>query len=238
MTDDQSNNLNEKIFDAMLKVAFEEAVNQELASYPSDEELNKLYPPSAAFNKRIMKIIAKHERASKRKQAARSILRVAAAIGIFFTVSTFILMSVEASRVFLLNAIINMHDEHVVLEFRDNEDNVTDNVRHIPGDFGFDYVGSHAFDNLLIATYVNAVGEQIIWQQHISGNLRTAIDTAYREFSTITLNNQDAFLFESTDDEAQHIIIWERNRIVFQIFTNTNIEQALAIAEALMSYSE
>ncbi|MGI6576551.1 MAG: hypothetical protein ACOX1Q_00595 [Eubacteriales bacterium] len=48
---------NEKIFDALLKVAVDEALKREMESLPSVEELDKIYKPSAAMDKRIKDLI-------------------------------------------------------------------------------------------------------------------------------------------------------------------------------------
>ena len=110
---------NEKLFDAMVKTAFEEAVQQEMDSLPSREKLNEMYPSSEAFDKQIMAIIAKEEKTYKRRQASKQALkvftRIAASIAILFTVSTLALMSVETSRVFIFNAF--MGHPHAAMEF-------------------------------------------------------------------------------------------------------------------------
>ena len=63
MTDDRK----EKLFDAVIKLAFEESVEQEMASLPGKQELDKMTPHSAAFDKRVADIIAKEGKIKKRR---------------------------------------------------------------------------------------------------------------------------------------------------------------------------
>jgi len=99
----------EKLFDAVLKAALEEATEQEAASYPSKEALDEMHPPSPAFNKRIMQIIAKEERTYKRKRSMRTFVRVTASIAVLFTVGigTFVYWN-------LLTPPVDIHDEHPI----------------------------------------------------------------------------------------------------------------------------
>ena len=71
------NKVNEKFLDAALKAALDESIQQEMAALPSDEELNEMFPPSADFDKRIMKIIGKEKRPSRRKIFTRMAASVA-----------------------------------------------------------------------------------------------------------------------------------------------------------------
>jgi hypothetical protein len=66
---------NEKLFDAILKVALEETIDREMESLPSSEELKKMFPRSAATDKRFMKIINAASKESKGKKAARILVR-------------------------------------------------------------------------------------------------------------------------------------------------------------------
>ncbi len=59
-------NKNEIIFEALVKAAFQQYIEEKCASYPSDEELKKRYPVPKSGLKRLKKELKRRERAKKR----------------------------------------------------------------------------------------------------------------------------------------------------------------------------
>jgi hypothetical protein len=226
---DPSIDWNERLFEAMLEVAVEEAVIQEMAALPSRKELDILYPYSAEFDNKIRRIINQEKKSYKRRQVARVFMKVVTYISIVFIVGTVVLMSVEASRTIILNAVISMQQDHISFEFA--EDNPIQNSTEQLLLDGYDYTGTQIIGDLTISIYVNTVGEQIMIHQHEGSSLHVAIDTDYREFLPITINEKAAFIFESTDDGERHVVMWEQGNIVFQTFSNVAVEELLKFVE-------
>ena len=83
---------NEKLFDAVVKVAVEEALDHEIDSYPDEDELNKMYTRSAALDKRVMGIINKAAKDSRTKKRLPLFVRVAASFAVMITVAGIILL--------------------------------------------------------------------------------------------------------------------------------------------------
>jgi hypothetical protein len=236
----------------MLKVAAEEATMQEMDEFPSREELEKLYPRSEAFDKRIAKIIGKHERTEKRKKAARTFARVAAAVGIFFTVSVITLMSVEASRNFILRTIFNVHDDHVVFEFGEPEHVVFDlgddwHEEHgdlmFPSDnplqgflpVEFEYINSYRSPTGDTFVFTNETGEQIIFLQNTKGEgLRIYAGNENNEFTTREINNREVFVFEAESSDSFHNIMWEDDRYIYSLLSEVDIDILIDIARNLI----
>jgi len=225
-------NRNERLFDSMLEVAAEEAMLQRMDSLPTCEELDKMYPLSAELDSRIKKIITKEARYHKRKNLLDIFMKVAACIGITFIAGSIMLMSVEASRNFIFNTIINIRHDHVALEFTNNESSELNTNINMLG--GFEYVGSQTLDHIIISSYTNLDNEQIIVSQHYGINLGTAIDIEYREFTTIYLNGQQIFLFEAMSSQEHTIAIWQKNGIVFQVHTYVDVQEVLLFVNSLL----
>ena len=196
MVNDHDKEMSEKLFDAILKSACEEAEDQELESYPSKEELDKMYPRSLELDKRIMDIIAKTEKPHKHKFIINAALKSVACLCILCTMSALVLFNVEASRNFILNAIIDIRSDHVAFEFLGTEHSQITESESRPIPDGFEYMGTQVFKTSIMSIYSNSYGHQIIIQKHLGINLGTAIGTDYREFSIIDMNGQEAFLFE------------------------------------------
>ena len=232
MASDLGRNRNDRIFETMLEIAAEESFKRKMDSLPSREELDKEYPISPEFKKKIDGIIAKEERQFKRKRFSRIFMKIAACAGVLLTVSAIALMSVEASRTFILNTIINIHHDHVTFEFVVDEPRENFDGRSLPG--GFEYEGSHAFENFTVRSYVNADGQQIIIQQHLGVNLGSAIDNDYRNFTTIYINEREVFLFESIDINEHHVAMWQHGSDVFQVQAYIDVSELLVLVTTIM----
>ena len=231
LTNNSDTSWNEKLFEAMLGVAVEEAVTNEMAALPTREELDAMYPQSEAFEKKIRQIIAKEEKTYSRMRNIKVISKVAACFSIFLTISAIILMSVEASRVFILNTFINIQEDHVAFEFGDLNNGI--HREHKLFHEGFEYITSQKSDNISISIYRNDDGEQIIFQQHVGANLRTAIDNDYRDFLPKYIHSQEAYLFES-DGEEYHVVMWAEENTVYIILSKIDISELLALVEELI----
>jgi len=76
----------DKLFDAMVKTAVEDAVKQDLENLPNDETLNATYPASDMLNEKVKKIIIQGERAKKRRPLTNTFSRVVASLFLLLTV--------------------------------------------------------------------------------------------------------------------------------------------------------
>ena len=222
----------DQLFEALLNVAAKELMSDEVNKLPNLEELNKVYLPSKSLDKKIRSIIDKEYRTYKRKRIMRKCGMIAACFGAVITASTILLMSVEATRNFIVNTFITPQHDHVAFEFGEN--GVSENGADIALGYlpeGFELVNSQMLDNVTIVFYSNRYGDQIIVQQHIASTLSIFIDNEFREFSLISLNNQNAYLFESHDEGYFNVIMWQHKNDVFNVFSNLNVEELVRIAE-------
>lgn len=221
---------NEKLFDALLKVAFEEVIDREMESLPSSEELNKMYPRSASINKRFNNIINPPIKESTAKRVSRIAFRGAASLAIFFTVGTIVLMSVEASRVFILNTIINIYDDHVVFDFGEigqTTDNGDSLYEFVPT--GFSYVTSQHLENVSIFIFTNEEGERLVFQRHFGTTLRIAVDNENRDFRIGEIDGNELYIFEAPSDGYSHVIMWDERAYVYKIISSVELCQLFDI---------
>ncbi|MCL1844040.1 MAG: hypothetical protein FWF79_09520 [Defluviitaleaceae bacterium] len=99
---------NEKIFNSLFDIAADEAFKEEMDALPSCEELNNMYPRTKSLDKKVYAVINKELNALKRKRALRTLAKVAAVLCIIVVASAGALISIEASRNFILNFIIDI----------------------------------------------------------------------------------------------------------------------------------
>ena len=81
------------VFEALLKVAADEAMRIEMEALPSNDELKAMYPQAENLSKKINKTIITEYNKSKRIMFFRSLKRIAAAICVFIVLSTSVLMA-------------------------------------------------------------------------------------------------------------------------------------------------
>ena len=229
---DKTRDVNDEIFEALLKSAAQEAMKREMEAMPSCEELNKLYTPSDDLNKRVAKIIDSHERRYKNKRMIKSFMKIAASFAILLTISTIALMSVEASRIFILNTFINIRNDHVAFEFGQNGSSIgTNNIvaGYIPS--GFELTNIYALETIAMLIYSNEHGEQIIIGHFTADSISLGVDNENRKFSIVYLNDQEAYLFEALDVQDKNILVWYHGNDLFTITSTISVEEIFRIAE-------
>jgi len=221
----------DRLFDAMLKAAMEEAEEQKMATLPSEDELDKMYPTSDALDKRIMKLISNAENRRKRRRNMRVFTRIAATAAVLVVACTAALMSVEPSRIYILNSITS-------------------------GQYGAPIADFAAFDSDMPMAAPAAVAEsfeiygaevaeeEILWA--IPRAAAGAIEADDLEFnmdfenfafvySTIVVNGQEVTLIESSVEWMEHVVTWTRDNITFQITAAIPIEELLTVVESLIN---
>lgn len=234
MTNNDDIGRNEKLFEAMLKIAAEEAMKEEAELLPSQDELNKMYPPTDTLNRRVHGIINRARRIEKRKVMLRNFGKVAAVFGILFTLSTAILMTVEASRNFILNTFINIQDDYVAFEFGiETQDKSAYGfvLGYMPE--GFELLNRQSVGGISFEFFANAIGEEILIQQNLASDVTVAIDNEVREFSNITIGEHELFIFESFDPQDQNVVMLQVGNDVFSIFSHLGIDELKLIASAI-----
>jgi len=225
--------IDDEIFEALLGPASREALRREMEEMPSLEELDKMYPISDTLNKRVMNIIDNHEKSHKKKQRMKKISKFVAGFTLLSAVTGTVLMSVEASRNFIRNSIVNMRGDHAILEFSGESGNDSSVIAgYIPE--GFQLVNSNSTGNTSIFIYSNDIGELVIIRQHPADYLALGVDTDIREFSIVNMGGQSAYLFQTSDSQYETVLVWNINNNVFDITSTLEIEQILKIAENLI----
>ncbi|MCL2224179.1 MAG: DUF4367 domain-containing protein [Defluviitaleaceae bacterium] len=229
---------NEKLFNAIVKVAAEEAWQEEMDSMPSLEELNEMYPPSEALNKRVYGEINKAARRGKIKKAIRTTSKLVAGFCVFIVLAGGLLLSVEASRTFILSRIINMGDDYVQINFRLGyaaDLKVGELViNYIPDDFVF-YTQGELAEGYYYYMFKSdtrrgiMIGHLIVSDCSSSVSMYTPMPE-YSEFTIISLNGQIAYLFISP---THNTISWSYGRHFISVAAWLDADELIKIAEGI-----
>jgi len=227
-------NRTDEVFEALLKVAAKEVIERKVAALPSCEELNRLYKPSPAFEKRVHKIINKHVSAKRIRRLAKTFWRVAAVFCVFITVSTAVLMSAEASRIFILNTIIGFHEDHAVFEFVDGSGAVMTEGFHGNIPYGFELLNHQVTNGSTVAVFISHEGSRLFFTQNEAEAVTFAVDTEYTEVRMVVIDGQEVYLFLTIDDYGLTSLTWRVENTVFMLMSDVSVDELFDIAEVFL----
>jgi len=237
----RKNETDEKLLNAIMKIAAEEAWKEEINTLPSLEALNEMYPPSEALDKRVYGIINKAARCGKVKKILRRTARFVAA---FCMVVVFVggaLMSVGASRTFILNRIINTSDDYVQISFQlgyIGDLKVGELVvNYIPDDFSFyeqgEFTEGHTFYDFKSDTRRGILIQHLLVSDDMGVVGMINPMTAGSEFSVISIHGQVAYLFMSADKSKMSTISWNYGRHFLSVSAFLDIDELIKIAKGM-----
>jgi len=224
---------NEKIFDALLKVAVDEALKREMESLPSVEELDKIYKPSAAMDKRIKDLIKKDVRKRKRSGIIKRAGKAAASIAIIITVLSTVLLSVKATRNAIFNAFINWKEKSAEIKFDDPDKNENGIYKptYIPE--GFSEESTSKFGDTYTIIYKNDNGDSILFDQLPADGGDIKVDNENSKYDIFSISGKTAYLFEATSADDRSVLIWEENDTAFQITGSISKDELIHICESI-----
>ncbi|MCL2225403.1 MAG: DUF4367 domain-containing protein [Defluviitaleaceae bacterium] len=236
MKNSANDGLNEKIFDALFKIAADEALKEEMDAMPSCEELNKLYPRTKSLDKKVYAVINRESRAIKTKKAIRAFTKIAAGFCVIAVLGIGAAMSVEASRNFILNFFVDMRGDYVAFDFGLGD-------RPTPGDGkivlgykpeGFELVSNHAMESMTMYVFADDSDNQIIIQRLMGSDFFMGVDYEYMVFSEIQILGASANLFTSIYDYGTNKVMWAIENGVITITTTLDTETLIRIAENII----
>ncbi|HEX3038819.1 MAG TPA: hypothetical protein VHP54_00805, partial [Caproiciproducens sp.] len=113
--------LNDRLFNTVLKAAVEENFWRELDEMPEEKELRPEYLPSPALKQKIRQAVKKGNRRAVLQKIRKAAKRAAVIAVILISVVMGSLLSVEASRNAIFNSVLEWKADHVDIYFRQEE---------------------------------------------------------------------------------------------------------------------
>ncbi|MCL2264135.1 MAG: DUF4367 domain-containing protein [Defluviitaleaceae bacterium] len=235
MENNMNTTTNEKLFDALLRVAADEALREEMDALPPDEELNKMYPRTKSLDKKVNAVIKREFRAIRMKRAILTFTKIAAGISLFTVLTGALLMSVEASRNFILNALIDIRGDYIAIDFSIGAMPTTEYtgivLDYLPE--GLELISSQSLRRMNTKIFASDTGDSLIVQQMAGEHLSINIDNEYMEFSERRLRMGTARIFETVDEYSYSVVMWEVGTDVFKVTGTFDIETLIKISENL-----
>jgi hypothetical protein len=222
---------NEVIFDALLKVAVSEALEKEVSLLPSDEEIAE-FQPTPEFDGRMKKLFQMNQRKASFQRMTKKVRKIAACVGILFTLSATLLLSVSATRNAILNAVIGWQEKYTEVKFDGTtEDSSTYLPSYLPE--GYSKTSDDVSATGSTTVYTNSAGNQIILTQSPADSGADSVDNENTTYREINLSIGKAYLFEAKTADDSSVLIWQYNSYAFELSAQLNSTEMVKIAESL-----
>jgi len=222
-------NINNHLFEAMLRQAVIQNSKNQMAALPSEEELAKIYTFSDEHNRKMKKLFA----ADKRRETVVVIFKwskvVAIAVCVSVTLMFGTLLTSAEFREAVGNVIITWFDKFTKFQSQDSQ--FTERewlLEYLPE--GFSLHDSYRVGDIKGVEYNNSNGVTIEFSYSPS-DFSTSVDNEDREYEILLENNIYYHVFETTiNDNKSNIIIWDMEEYRFTVMGNCDIEELLKIA--------
>ena len=221
------------LFNGLVALGASEAMRRELDALPSNEELNAMYKTDE-LDARIFKMIERDSKKRKWEPRQRFAMRIVSTFAIVFTVLTSALMSVEASRVWIINAVLDWQADHVVIRpeigNRESENNIR-RPQYLPK--GFYETESLSFGTSVETIYSNDKGIDISFLRHLVEGTEPHIDTEHSDYQQITISGNEAHLFVAHSSEYYSKVIWIAGDMLYELSSEIDYKELVLMAESV-----
>lgn len=226
---------NRILFDALMRIGLSDALRSEIDLLPSKEELDMQYKPSDRLNRRIKTIIIRNRIKQKIHSYSMFARRAAVLLIIILSASSITLLSVEATRNAIFNAIIEQYDKYTEIRFDNNVDDEANNQLYFPSYLpeGYKKTSTVTYGNSVMQVYTNEEGIEILFKQRPAETGTTLIDNENTDYKEIEINGKVAYLFEALTLEDYNILLWQEEGIVFGLQSLISSDELIQIGRSI-----
>ena len=234
--------MEDRIFEVMLKAAVEENFQKELQQLPKEEDLTDDYELSEAAKEKIGRAIRKAYRRSAWRRAGKVAKRAAVVLAVIIPVSLGSLLSVEASRNAIFNALLNWRSNYADIQYQDKgissgKASSASGISVMQPQYlpeGFMEVNETGNGQVNVVEYQNSSGKKIIFQQRpLKDERATGVDTEHTTLKEVTVNGRKASLFVADSKGGNSYLAWDNRIYSFLLISTIDPEELVKIAESV-----
>ncbi len=224
--------LNEKIFDEVLKYTAANHVEETENQWPSEEELATRYTFSRTFEKKMQQLFAEQKRRAQISKTKRTAVKIAAAFLIFITASIVLVMNVDALRVRVLNFFSDRSENSTIFSIGNDKEAFPETQglslpAYLPSDYTM--VSLEITDDYYLAIYKDSVGNEILLEK-LSGGFVAGVDSEDAYTENIVVNGQPAKYFEKNNIGT---LIYKYDESVYLLSASLIKDELVKIAESM-----
>lgn len=233
--------LNRQIFEAMLKSAVNEEFERKLKALPPEKGLAADCELSPAAKSRIERAIRESHCRSIFLRAGKTARRVAVLLAVIIPVALGSLLSVEASRNAIFNALMEWKSDHIDIRYQENGNScaaepssgfAVEKPQYLPE--GFFETQTRQIGKKAEIVYQNSKGIEIKFNQiPLSGEGIIGVDTIHTTRTEIEIQGEPASLFTADSTGGNSYLIWENHLHSFMLYSKISPKELIKIAESI-----
>lgn len=231
------NEWNERMFDAMLKLALEENLEQELKEIEATSADNPIIP-SKRFERRMEYLLQKHTGRIRVKKTLKTLGRVAAVFLILMGSMFSLLMSAQAVRDQVFRTITEWGNVFVGFRFEETGTKSEDAAlrpTYIPE--GFTESNEYLLANMTSVEYTGGEDGLICFDEIIKDSgLVTQIDNEHSTMRVETIEGFNVQIYDSSayGERYASYIVWETEKELYMISGNYAVDELLKMAKSII----
>ena len=223
--------MNEEMFDAMIKVAGREVMRREMDAMPSEDDIDVTF--TSGFERKMKRLIKRkrYELSSIPVKMLRYAAVFVAIISVSFT-SAFAL--VPPFRELVVKATIEWTGVSANFTFTESYESLSDGIRpgYIPE--GFVEVNYWEGYTIIDITYADDTSREFYYSRGgIGSGSILSIDSEHSDYYKDIINGMEAHIFVSNEEGYPSYIIFNDNTFSYSVNGYISIEELLLIAESV-----
>ena len=227
------NNIDEIIFDTILKEAVHANFRARMDAMPSEEQLRKEYAPSPEHVRKMKKLFAWE----RRRDFTRKLIAITKAAAVALCVGVAILFSVlmfaPEVRAAVHGTIVRFFEGFTQVRFGESTptDRTADSfsLGFIPG--GYELISSEEVGDGIFEIYSDNDGNLLFFDIHPADSL--ASDTDHREYRTEIHFGVVFHILESSSNDYDSTVLWEQEGFIFVLIGRNTVDELLEMAFSL-----
>ena len=223
------NNLNDEIWEYLLKAAVEESCLNQIKDYPSIDEINKIDLPEH-YDRTIRRIIRRCRFHSMKKDILKSSKKIASLAIIVMGISFVFMLQFDEVRAACRNVIIYVYEKFIRFDYEP-----TSNDEIVPFEFGFLPEGFYMVETTSNEreTYIRFEDDngEIIEFSCFTQNRTMQIDKEHYNVSHINIGDYVGTFFESQRSNYDNYIVWDTESRYCVLLSSLNKDLLIKIAE-------
>ena len=228
-----SKEIDNHLFETLLKLAVTQDHYHELASIPSEDELSGQYFVTPEFERKIRRLIRKEKYSHIPKLVGQYILKIAAGVAIILALTLGTILTVPEVRATVLNVIIEWFDTNTSYRFSESsETTVVLRPSYLPT--GFHESSISQTGSMTTIIYKDIEDNSIYYIcAPIHAGYSFAIDNEHSDHSQITINGIKADLYKAQTDQDSTHIIWQENQTSLHLMSTITYQELIKMAESI-----
>ena len=231
--------MNDQVFEILLKAAVEEEFEREVKKLPKEENIADNYELSLPVKSKIKKMIRKSYFLSVRLRMGKITKRAAMIVAILIPFYVGSLLSVDASRNVIFNALLSWKSDHANVLYQDSalssawetSSSGVAEPQYLPK--GFEEYERTKSGSVTETEYRNEQGVKILLSQGpLSSGGNIGVDTEHTTETEIEIQGEKAFLFTANSGENSYLV-WDNQKESFLLISAISPQELVKIAKSM-----